>query len=627
MQQDIYWPEPRAPYAQRREQYLHVCAASSPGGQTTGFFSQLARLELGRAVEEGPIREAVAFVDSRRDCCDFAVAGLLRILYLYRDSPHIPAALIADIEACLLRFKYWWDEPAGDNRRCYHSENHQIIFHSDELLAGQLFAGLTFQNDGKTGRDHMGHALHLIRRWLTFRIQFGFSEWLSNCYFDEDLLALVNLHDFAEQPDVRQRAKLLIDVLLFEMALHSYRGIMGCTHGRTYAQRLKGARGDSSTTTIKLMLGMGIYNNAGSKGAIPLATSTYRCPAVIEAVAADLSEPVLCRERHSLNIEDAPRYGLSYDRIEDGHLYWSIQDYLHPKVIALSQRMSETYGVRLHEDYEARYRELYQPQIDRYGKIIDASLDPQALTEVHIQTYRTSDYMLSCAQDYRPGKPGYQQHIWQATLGLDTVVFTNHPGSGDETSRPNYWAGNGTMPRAVQHQNLLVCIHHVSTRDAMAFSHAYFPRDAFDEFVEDGGWIFGRYKQGFLALFTRHPYEWVPDAQGQLVELRADAPDNIWVCELGTRSQWGTFDSFVRAVTRADIRCEGLDVCYASPSQGRVRFGWDGPLTVNGQEPPLHTYPRFDNPYCHCPFLSSEMVIRRGDDAVRLDFDAAREQK
>ncbi len=35
--------------------------------------------------------------------------------------------------------------------------------------------------------------------------------------------------------------------------------------------------------------------------------------------------------------------------------------------------------------------------------------------EVHIQTYRTPDYLLSCAQDYRAGKPGYQ-HIWQATL-------------------------------------------------------------------------------------------------------------------------------------------------------------------------------------------------------------------
>ena len=36
--------------------------------------------------------------------------------------------------------------------------------------------------------------------------------------------------------------------------------------------------------------------------------------------------------------------------------------------------------------------------------------------QVNITTYRTPDYMLSCAQDYRPGYGGDQQHIWQATL-------------------------------------------------------------------------------------------------------------------------------------------------------------------------------------------------------------------
>ena len=70
---------------------------------------------------------------------------------------------------------------------------------------------------------------------LRWRARFGFSEWLSNCYIDEDLLGLVNLYDFAEDAEIRQTAGKFIDMLLFEMALHSYRGVMGCTHGRTYA--------------------------------------------------------------------------------------------------------------------------------------------------------------------------------------------------------------------------------------------------------------------------------------------------------------------------------------------------------------------------------------------------------
>ena len=43
--------------------------------------------------------------------------------------------------------------------------------------------------------------------------------------------------------------------------------------------------------------------------------------------------------------------------------------------------------------------------------------DQQPALEVNKVTYRTPDYMLCSAQDYRPGEKGYQQHIWQATLG------------------------------------------------------------------------------------------------------------------------------------------------------------------------------------------------------------------
>ena len=85
---DIYQPEPTGTFEERCQAYLDYCAAQSPGGRV-GFFSQIARLELGQAVDEAPIREALAVVDSRVDCFDFTLGGFLRILYQYRNSPHI----------------------------------------------------------------------------------------------------------------------------------------------------------------------------------------------------------------------------------------------------------------------------------------------------------------------------------------------------------------------------------------------------------------------------------------------------------------------------------------------------------------------------------------------------------
>lgn len=620
---DVYWPVPQQTYDQRRALYLEYAAAQSVPGRT-GFFSQIARLELGRdAVDEASILEGIAFVDSRQDCCDFAVGGLLRILYRYHDSPLISRDLIAKIEACLLRFKYWWDEPSGDNHRCYWTENHQIIFHADELLAGQLFKGKIFQNDGKDAEYHTDHALYFIRRWFDFRMRFGFSEWLSNCYFEEDLLALVNLFDFAEQEDVHALAGRTIDLILFEMALHTYRGVMGCSHGRTYTRLILGGRAEDSANTARLMFGMGLYNKPANLGTIPLATSAYRCPPVIEAIAQDLNGPLLTRERHSLNMPDAPKYGLSYTSVDDGDLYWSIQDYTHEKVFALSMRMEELYHLQV-ERYDWRYEQMREAQIMKYGKVVDNNLDVHCLTEVHVQTYRTAAYLLSCAQDYRAGKPGYQQHPWQATLGIDAVVFSNHPGSLDMTSRPNYWAGNGILPRAAQHHNVLVCLHQVIPNDRFLFTHAYFPREAFDEVVERGQWICARKGDGYIGLYVQHPYHWMKDEQGRLVEVRVDRPECAYVVEMGEKGPWAGFEAFVEAVTGAPIRCQGLEVEYSSPSRGKISFGWEGDLVVAGETVPLHDYKRFDTPYAQTGFTEPRVVICRQGEELVLDFEAAK---
>ena len=63
-------------------------------------------------------------------------------------------------------------------------------------------------------------------------------------------------------------------------------------------------------------------------------------------------------------------------------------------------------------------------------------LDRASLSRVDKITFRTPDYQLSAAQDYRKGAPGSMQHIWQATLGPGTMVFALHPGpSGKSAGR------------------------------------------------------------------------------------------------------------------------------------------------------------------------------------------------
>jgi hypothetical protein len=92
------------------------------------------------------------------------------------------------------------------------------------------------------------------------------------------------------------------------------------------------------------------------------------------------------------------------------------------------------------------------------------------------------------------------------------------------------------------------------------------------------------------------------------------------LCEMGRRADWGDFPAFVDAVAASAVTCNALHVSYSSPSQGWLNFGWTGPLRVAGEEIPLHSYPRFDNPYCQCAFTAPQIHIRRGDESLTLKF-------
>ncbi len=157
------------------------------------------------------------------------------------------------------------------------------------------------------------------------------------------------------------------------MALHTYRGVFGstwaelCLPAQERASRRLGLDGK-----VDVWYGPLQPRQPGDR---VLATSTYRCPPLIAEIAADLDEPLLARERHSLNMEDAPAWGLSYTDPEDGHLYWSVQDYTHPAIYDLAQETRRLRQIMLYEDYQARYDQILQWQVDESGEVVDQDID------------------------------------------------------------------------------------------------------------------------------------------------------------------------------------------------------------------------------------------------------------
>ncbi len=542
--------KPYATYAERRREALLDAAQ-----RDLNVFSEIARMELGywADVRASEIIKTIEGINKRGDCSDFTLCGLLGMLYRYGASPLFPEALRQPLEDCILNFKYWWDEP-GIDPMCYTTENHSILFHTCEILAGQLYPDRIFSNANQPGKWHIEKGKRLALGWLKNRAATGFKEWDSNTYFEEDTLALSTLSGLAEDPQIYEMAAVVLDKLFFTMAVNSYQGVFGSTHGRTYTPYVKSGYREGTSGISRLLWGMGIFNDR-ILGTVALACSGYELPPVIGAIAADLPEELWNREQ----------------------VTGSEQDFR------------------------------------------DAASFGECVNKV---TYKTPDYMLCSAQDWNPGQKGYQQHIWQATLSPTATVFTTHPpcAAEDSSHRPNFWHGNQVLPRVAQWKDVLAAIYQLPDDDWMGFTHAYFPVYALDQHQIKDGWAFGKVGSGYLALTAARGLEFQTRGDNAFRELRSYGSPNLWICQMGRAALDGSFEQFMDKVLALPVAFHHSEVELTTLRGQQFRFGWTGPLLVDGQIQPMNNFPHYYSPYCTCSTGAEVMEIRFGSEMLRLNF-------
>ena len=164
-------------------------------------------------------------------------------------------------------------------------ENHQLVFHAAETLAGEAFGDTVFANTGWSGERHAAHGAALCRDWIQRRLRGGFSEFDSNAYLAIDLLALTSLVEHSRDAELCAMATAMIDKLLFSLAVNSWRGIHASSHGRAYAHTLRSARLEETSPVQRLLWGMGCRNAAVLPSTVMATAVRYRLPETIRAAA------------------------------------------------------------------------------------------------------------------------------------------------------------------------------------------------------------------------------------------------------------------------------------------------------------------------------------------------------
>ena len=204
-----------------------------------------------------------------------------------------------------------------------------------------------------------------------------------------------------------------------------------------------------------------------------------------------------------------------------------------------------------------------------------------------VWTYRAScrDYSISSALSFKPFRHGHQQHIMDVMLGREATLFVNHPGekaySGE--NRPSYWAGNGTLPLALQYKALLVLLFDIEEKEVVKYIHAYFPTWFYDEWSIDGHYAFARSGNGYAGLYFSSVPHLTTVGMNRMREIIAEGEKQLVIVRCSNSAETGSFDNFRKLFTEAHAEYKDNTVSFRDFSYGLVKAGSGIQTEVNGK--------------------------------------------
>ncbi len=506
-------------------------------------FAEIAKMALGRwaSLEAKTLASALEGIRNGETGSEIFLLGLLGAVIRYGSQPGFPQWLLDRIGQVALDYQYASGQKLVEPTETT-AQDHEILLNTCQILAGQLYPDAVFSRNQLSGIQQRSQGeVRAVKMMHELGVK-GFTDWDSRYRYTNTLVALSHLVDLAETEEVWELGSVLMDKLLFTIALNSFNGVFGSTQGHAAAVGdLKSGLLDPSSGITRLLWGMGVYNHHLA-GTVSLACLTnYELPPIIVEIAASPPAELLNREQQG-----------SANKI----------------------------------------------------------------------TYRTPNFMLCSVQDYQPGQPGKREHVWQATLGPQAIVFTNHPGRSTESDAhaPNFWLGNGILPRVAQWKDTLISLYKLPGDAIMKFTHAYFPTYEFDEFLVQDKTAFARKGEGYLALISPSGIRLTESGAKAFRELRSFGDEMIWICQMGQSSTDGTFEEFQRKVLDLNLVSDGLDIHLQTLRGDHLNFGWDSPFSVNGELQPLSGFKHYDNLYASVDLPCKEMEISNGEYLLRLRF-------
>lgn len=611
------------------------------------------------------------YMAHRFDCSDFRAQLLFKIYKDFEESLSDRCKTL--IKKTFLNFKYFMDEP-GDDSMCYWSENHQILFAVSEYLAGQQWQDEIFTNSNMTGKEHMKKAGERIEAWMQQRFDYGFSEYLSNNYLAEDISPMANYIAYSEDEQSVIRMKIIMDLLWLDVALSSVNNRFVAASSRMYGNNKAGnIYGNSIQTAMNILW--------GNEGARDVLSDPYLSEKEKELITASLNkEPnhiVLCftdivkkgiyklpeaikdiaLSKESFSSEIG--CGLAPSDLADENLIGQkphqIMAQLGAEAFTNAEVIENTIKyIRKNKMYRNsfvgyfRFMNLTLLKFVNWKKVaLGVNVMPHGIAtgRGNVYTYRTKRYAMSTSVCKDTDMCGAQEHIWSANIGENLALFTTHPaGNGNRRygSSPGYWIGNGRRPQSVQYKNVNMTIYKLPGKKRFGETgisentHAYMPKEFYDEFEISENYIFARKNGVFVALISdaeltfrnynkdsimgllkyNYPEELIPSTEFDLI--RQGGEYHFYITELSD-ADTESFECFRERIRSNKVKFHSDGSVEYTTVSGTLSASYDGEYKINGIDG-RKVFDRYNSSFCKAPRKPGIINVDSGKNRLVLDL-------
>ena len=577
-------------------------------------------------IEWNRLDGTLKYISGEYDCSDFRMVNMVRTLYDFGDQ--IPKDYKDKIENVLFNFRYWWDEP-GENSMCYWSENHQILFASAEYLVGQLYPDTVFPSSGLTGKQHMAKAKIRALDWLEMRWKYGFIEFYSGVYYKEDIGALINIIDLAEDEELVKKSQIIMDLLFYDVAAQNIGTMFITTSGRAYSGNRKGGPGADLGGMTRYYWGDREERGPGMMYGMML-TKKYQLPPVLAEIALDTSN-VIIKQSNGLDLSELKAEGYFGTDNRSMMMQWGMESFTNPEVVRNSlahMRNCNMFSNEFISDFKILDFTLLkwlhlEPSIVR---IINPQSNGVAIQKGNTYTYKTRDYSMYTAQSHHPGTYGDQQHVFGMNIKNHFSIFHNHPAleKGVKKQSPTYEVGYGHFPHAVQDKNVSLAIYNIPEKkglmeaDLLDYTRAYFPSEQFDTAYIAGKYVFGKKGETYCAFIGTNDFKFRDHANDDIIQ---PGKQTCWITEAGSKTEDGSFEAFTEKIQNNELNfdVESLELTYLS-NGNKYQLKFDADFSIN-EEVIDTNYSRYDSPYAKAKKKDKTLTFEFNGKSLFLDFD------